>query len=113
MRFAIASATALLPLAVGPKIPRTAGSGGCGDELGTAERRRCGRTDLDRDNVAGGRRAGEVHRRVPPCSTAQDARIRAAGALDENVLDAPDALGVPRSRPLLHDLDQPLDPLAL
>src|SRR6266702_7900333 len=113
MRRAIASATALFPLAVGPKRPITTGSGCGGDELGTAERRRGGRVDLDRDELSSGRSAGEVDGRVPSRAATQEARISPARALDEHLLDPPDTLGVAGGRRTLDDVDQALDPLLL
>src|SRR5262249_48600468 len=113
IRRATASATALLPLAVGPKSPRTAGSDCCSDELGTAERRRGGAADLDGDERPGARSPGEVHGRVPARAAAAARGSGAARPLAQPFPPTPEPLGVPAGRRRLDDLDQALDPVAL
>ena len=56
---------------------------------------------------------GEVHGRVAPRAAAQERRVGAARAFDEHLLDAPDALLVALAGDALHDLDEPLDAVAL
>src|SRR3954451_21820181 len=111
---ATAAATSDLPLAVGPNRPMTSTALGRGErELRAGEGRRRRARDGDRDELAGSRVAAEVDRGVPSRPSTQKLRLGPAGPFDENLLDHPDASGVPFCGDALHDLDQPLDALAL
>src|ERR687885_579390 len=93
------------------QLSRRSGCNGHG--LGAAERGRGRALDPDVDELPRLRVTGEVHGRVPPRPPAQDRRVGAARALDEDLLDAADPCGVPLARDALAELDQALDPLRL
>ena len=78
-----------------------------------AQGRRGGALDQHGHELAGRGVAAEVHRRVATRPPAQHRGVGAARALHEHLLDPAHALLVPRVRASLHDVDQPLDPLAL
>src|SRR6188472_703975 len=89
----------------------TSGSGE--GDLAAAERRRGRALDEDVDELAGGARAREVHGRVPSRPAPHERRARTARSLDEDLLDATDALGVPLAGDALHDVHQTLQALVL
>src|SRR5262245_10447370 len=90
---ASASATPLLPEAVGPKTARTSPSKGLGGGKGflrALERRRGRARDPHGDQLTGICGTREIGHCVPPRAAAQESRIRAARALDEQFLDTTD-----------------------
>src|SRR5947207_11170125 len=84
----------------------------CGS-LDASEGRRGCVLDLDRDELARRRRAGEVDGRVAARATAQALGVGAARAFDEDFLDAADALAVAPPGDALDDFHEALDPFAL
>src|SRR2546421_9712917 len=110
---AIASATAVLPDAVGPKTASTSGSGGDERLLRPAERRRRRGSDQHRDEVSAYGVALEVHGRVATGASAQERRVGPARPLHQHFLLTPDPPPVPVGGDALDELDQPLDAFTL
>src|SRR5438105_3453083 len=106
-RSASASATALFPLAVGPKIATTsrrAIASGCDvscDPTSQGGRRRA--FDQHVDQLAGLGGAREVDGRVAARAPAEEPGVVSARALDEDLLDAPDPRLVTVVRDPLHN----------
>ena len=115
IRSATASATARLPVAVGPKSATTvtAAVRRRDRELRSASVVDVARSIRTVDELAGCGVAGEVHRRVAARAAAQERRIGPARALDEHLLDAADTLVVAPRAHALDELDESLDPLEL
>src|SRR4051794_10951304 len=95
-----------------PSQTRSRSGGNC-SELDASERRRGCVLDLDPSQLAGSRRAGEVHGRVAAGAASEERLVGAAPSLDERVLDPADALAVAVLRHPLNDVDQTLDAVAL
>src|SRR5262245_23505129 len=102
---AIASATALLPDAVGPNRASTSGSGGDERLLRSAKRRRRGAGDQHSHELAGCGDALEVDGRVAARPAAEERWIRTAGPLDEHFLAAADPTLVAVRSDALDELD--------
>src|SRR5437764_5807161 len=93
------------------RLRETSGGDGCDNAPAQSGRRRA--FDQHRHKLAGLDITGEVDRRVPPRTPAQEATSVPALALDQHFLDPPDPLVVATLRDALHDIDEAFDAFAL